>query len=281
MRLENGDAALTEQLSLGRLIVDARDLHQELVAALADLRSHEIERHILAVPAERIEPRVCVCVVAVEQRTVDVEEHSSDAGHASRRAADVPYAASSVTGTALAREAPMNAIDLLKQQHKKTKAALEKASQGKLDAKASKRAADELVAHMVIEEHVFYPRIRELMKEMVAESFEEHTVARFELARCLTARSDEQMKARFNVLKELVEHHVDEEEKEMLPKVQKALDEGELERLGDRMERMFESAVEAGLEALVTGATQDLRRPNGNDGASARKTPSRSMRAAR
>ena len=179
----------------------------------------------------------------------------------------------------------MNAIDLLKQQHKKTKAALEKASEGKLDPKESKKAADELVAHMVIEEHVFYPRIRELMKDMVGESFEEHTVARFALARCLTARGDDQVKARFTVLKELIEHHVEEEEKEMFPKVQKAIESEELERLGDRMEKMFKSAVEAGLEALVTGATQDLRRPNGNglaaNGATATKTPSRTMRAAR
>ena len=179
----------------------------------------------------------------------------------------------------------MNAIDLLKQQHKKTKATLEKASQGKLDASESKKAADELVAHMVIEEHVFYPRVRQLMKDMVGESFEEHTVARFALARCLTARGDDQIKARFTVLKELIEHHVEEEEKEMFPKVEKAIDSEELERLGDRMERMFESAVEAGLESLVTGATQDLRRPNGDglaaSGATATKTPGRVMRAAR
>jgi hemerythrin HHE cation binding domain-containing protein len=179
----------------------------------------------------------------------------------------------------------MNAIDLLKQQHKKTKAALEKASEGKLDPREAKKAADELVAHMVIEEHIFYPRVRQLMKDMVGESFEEHTVARFALARCLTARGDEQIKARFTVLKELIEHHVEEEEKEMLPKVQKAIDSEELELLGDRMKAMFDKAVEAGLDALVTGATQDLRRPNGGglsaNGATATKTPSRSMRAAR
>jgi iron-sulfur cluster repair protein YtfE (RIC family) len=174
----------------------------------------------------------------------------------------------------------MNAIDLLKAQHKKTKAALEKASQGKLDVRESKKAADELVAHMVIEEHIFYPRIRELMKDMVGESFEEHTVARFALARALMARGDEQVKARFTVLKELIEHHVEEEEGEMLPKVQKAISSEELERLGDRMEMMFERAVEAGLEQLVTGATQDLRSPAGSNGM-ARKTPSRTMRAAR
>jgi hypothetical protein len=48
---------------------------------------------------------------------------------------------------------------------------------------------------------------------------------------------------------------------------------------------MFEKAVEAGLDALVTGASQDLRGPSGNglkaNGATATKAPSRTMRAAR
>jgi iron-sulfur cluster repair protein YtfE (RIC family) len=179
----------------------------------------------------------------------------------------------------------MNAIDLLKQQHKKTKAALEKASEGKLDARESKKAADELVAHMVIEEHIFYPRVRELMKDMVGESFEEHTVARFALARALTARGEDQIKARFTVLKELIEHHVEEEEEEMFPKVKKGIPAEELEQLGARMEAMFGKAVEAGLDTLVTGATHDLRSPNGSgsraNGTTATKTPARTMRAAR
>lgn len=175
----------------------------------------------------------------------------------------------------------MNAIELLKAQHKKTKAALEKGSEGELDSKEAKKAADELVAHMVIEEHVFYQRIRELMKDMVGESFEEHTVARFALARCLTARGEQQIKSRFTVLKELIEHHVEEEEKEMFPKVQKALDSEELERLGAKMEAMFEKAVEMGLESFVTGAEQTLRGPNGSMNGGAKKTPSRTMRAAR
>jgi hypothetical protein len=162
-------------------------------------------------------------------------------------------------GTGFAFSKRMNAIELLKAQHKKTKAALEKAAKGKLDAAESKKAADELVAHMVIEEHVFYPRVRELMKDMVGESYEEHTTARFALARALTARGEDQVKARFTVLKELVGHHIDEEEEEMFPKVQKGIDAAELERLGTRMLAMFEQAVELGLEALVVGQEKELR----------------------
>jgi len=248
------------------------------------------------VTSERIEPRVGVSVIAVEKRSVDVEEDGLDPRHGLTCGRALQSTCPPETGAreeqGLLTALLMNAIDLLKQQHKKTKALLEKASEGKLDPRESKKAADELVAHMVIEEHIFYPRVRQLMKDLVGESFEEHTVARFALARALTARGEEQIKVRFTVLKELVNHHIQEEEKEMLPKVQRAIPAEELERLGERMQAMFERAVRMGFESLVTGPTRELRSPNGGingringghaNGSRARgRTPSRTMRAAR
>jgi hemerythrin superfamily protein len=146
----------------------------------------------------------------------------------------------------------MNAIELLKMQHQQVKEALEKMSEGEIDKDEVRLLADELVAHMVIEEHVFYPRIQQLKKDLVSESYEEHAVARFELARAMVSRGEDQ-KTRLTVLKELIEHHVKEEEEEMFPKVQKAIAAEELERLGERMEQMFDKAVEAGIEKLVVG----------------------------
>ena len=77
-------------------------------------------------------------------------------------------------GTSLAVQTIMNAIELLKAQHKKVKTALGKAHAKGATSAELKQIADELVAHMVIEEHIFYPRIKELMKDMISESFEEH-----------------------------------------------------------------------------------------------------------
>jgi hypothetical protein len=153
----------------------------------------------------------------------------------------------------------MNAIDLLKQQHIKTKEALTAISEGKKSSPTELRqAANELVAHMVIEEHVFYPRVKELMKDMIDESFEEHAVARFELARLIQATGEER-KTCATVLKELVEHHIEEEEKELLPKVKRSIQGNELERLGARMLAMFGKAVGLGFEKLVISANQSLR----------------------
>jgi hemerythrin superfamily protein len=37
------------------------------------------------------------------------------------------------------------------------------------------------------------------------------------------------------VLKELIEHHADEEEKEMFPRARELMDKAQLEQLGERM----------------------------------------------
>src|SRR4051812_44515633 len=86
----------------------------------------------------------------------------------------------------------MNAIDLLINQHRIVKRALAAMlDRNSIDDDELRDVADQLVAHMVIEEHIFYPRVRELRAELVSESFEEHTVARFELARALSAKGVE------------------------------------------------------------------------------------------
>lgn len=155
----------------------------------------------------------------------------------------------------------MNAIDLLIKQHQTTKDALEQMKEADdIDPAELRLLADELVAHMVIEEHVFYPRVKQLDEDIVEESFEEHAVARFELARLLMAPKDEQ-KTRVKVLAELVKHHIEEEQNEMLPKVRRRIQEQELVRLGEKMELMFEKAVEMGFEKLVVATDQSLR-PN-------------------
>jgi hemerythrin superfamily protein len=153
----------------------------------------------------------------------------------------------------------MNAIELLKQQHRIVTKALEKAHKSGASNVELKRIADELVAHMVIEEHIFYPRARELMKEMVTESFEEHAVARFELARLLQAGGPEEKKTRALVLKELLEHHLKEEEEEMFPKVKKHVAAEELDALGVRMKEAFDSAVEKGFDAFFQPSVHQMR----------------------
>jgi hemerythrin-like domain-containing protein len=55
---------------------------------------------------------------------------------------------------------------------------------------------------------------------------------------------NEQYEAKFTVLIENVEHHIEEEEKEMLPDAQKTLGD-ETKALGDRMERRKQALMAA------------------------------------
>ena len=51
-------------------------------------------------------------------------------------------------------------------------------------------------------------------------------------------------KAKVKVLKEHVEHHMDEEESDLFKKARAVLDRDELDRLGDRMVQIKRSAEE-------------------------------------
>ena len=78
------------------------------------------------------------------------------------------------------------------------------------------------------------------------------------VARLLQAGA-EQKKTRALVLKELLEHHIEEEEEEMFPKVKKSVDSEELEALGVKMQAAFEKAVAKGLDAFFQASIHQLK----------------------
>jgi hypothetical protein len=96
-----------------------------------------------------------------------------------------------------------------------------------------------------MEEEVLYPRLRDEKKthEPVLEGYEEHHVADVLLDELLDVPPETDLwKAKVKVLKENVEHHMDEEEDELFKGARAALDREELKRLGERMEQIKRSA---------------------------------------
>ena len=115
-----------------------------------------------------------------------------------------------------------------------------------------KQLADNLSAHMTIEQEIYYPAVKAIDDELVNESFEEHSLAEIGLKRLLaTAKSDEAFDARVTAVKELIEHHVEEEEEDLFPKVDRKMDEAELEELGAKMKGRFDEALAAGFSENV------------------------------
>jgi len=143
----------------------------------------------------------------------------------------------------------MDAITLLKNDHKEVRAllgALEATTTRAVKKRQTLLAEIEmnLSAHTTIEEEIFYPAFREAGQKsddnkMYFEALEEHRAAGDLVLPDLlkTDPATDNFSGRAKVLKELVEHHADEEEKEMFPRAKKLLDKAELVALGERMEQ--------------------------------------------
>ncbi|BDG07953.1 hemerythrin domain-containing protein [Anaeromyxobacter paludicola] len=140
----------------------------------------------------------------------------------------------------------MNAIALLKQQHREVEALFERFE--KLGAGARKtrtslcqQISDQLAIHDEIEEKIFYPATKDARtEELLLEAVEEHLAGKRIIADIVEQEPDgEELDAKMKVLKEQVLHHVEEEESELFPKVEKALDDDLLDRLGSQMEDLM------------------------------------------
>lgn len=143
----------------------------------------------------------------------------------------------------------MDALELMKTDHDRLKDLMEEA----LDSDEPCERTDllhqmrtELMGHERMEEDVFYPALRSdaKAKEIVLEGYEEHHVIDMILDELLEVPEDsEQWKAKLKVLKENIEHHIEEEEGEMFKKARKIFDKDALEQLGQKMQAVKEESV--------------------------------------
>ena len=147
----------------------------------------------------------------------------------------------------------MKATVLLKKQHRKVEGMFASLEKRKGDVSAVlAQLANDLAAHMAIEQTIFYPAVSEIDPAIVGESYQEHAVAELALKRLLdTTNDDPTFTAKVTTLKELILHHVEEEEDELFPSVEKKMNVEQLEALGARMLRAFEAASEQGYESLL------------------------------
>ncbi len=139
----------------------------------------------------------------------------------------------------------MDAIELLTAQHREVSKlfeAIEKAEGSAEKTKLFQELASKLVGHDGIEREIFYPACEEAlgMNDLLGEALVEHGVVEFGLYQADQAAGKPDFDFKVKVLKELVEHHVEEEEKEFFPKVREALGKDKLQSLGEDMEDAFE-----------------------------------------
>jgi hemerythrin-like domain-containing protein len=137
----------------------------------------------------------------------------------------------------------MHALTLLMDDHQKLKKMLKDGDETteravKTRTELLERLTAELKAHERIEEEILYPVLKEHAeaKEIVLEGYQEHHVADLLIAELHKMDlQDERWGAKWSVLKENIEHHIEEEEDDMFKKARNLLGRSELESLGDQM----------------------------------------------
>jgi hemerythrin-like domain-containing protein len=141
---------------------------------------------------------------------------------------------------------PHDALKLLEKDHRRFERLMKEGE--KTTERASKRRreilqtlAAEIAAHEKKEEKVLYPTLKRHpeARDIVLEGYQEHHVADVLVAELKDLDpTDERWGAKFKVLKESLEHHIEEEEGDMFKKARRALGRDRLEEMGRRMEEV-------------------------------------------
>jgi vacuolar-type H+-ATPase subunit I/STV1 len=147
-------------------------------------------------------------------------------------------------------QAAPDALTLIKTDHEEAKALfarfLDSSTPSAQRRSALAQVLDALTIHTNMEEQIFYPALRKAggsdEKNSVLEAFEEHASAKDLIAkiRALPPR-DETLTAKVIVLKEMIEHHVEEEESQIFSEARRVLGK-KLEALGAEMQRFKDRA---------------------------------------
>ena len=145
----------------------------------------------------------------------------------------------------------MDAIKLLTTDHDKVKrllGELETTTERGVKTRAElfSTIKGELTLHEIVEEEIFYPELKAhpKAKDVVLEGYEEHHVVDTLMGELEQLDvSDESWGPKAIVMKENIEHHIEEEEGEMFRQARQVFDADELEDLGRRMEARKASAA--------------------------------------
>ena len=158
-----------------------------------------------------------------------------------------------------------NAVELLKSDHAKVKQLFAQFEAAGEDEKRRgdifKQIAQELKVHTTIEEEVFYPAVKKMDSEMALEAEEEHNIVDWIIAQMKKlSPGDENYDAKFSTLKENVQHHIEEEEKEMFPEAEKKLG-SQINALGEKMQERKEALMK---RSTATRSTSTRTRSSGS-----------------
>lgn len=169
-----------------------------------------------------------------------------------------------------------NATQMIRQDHKKVEGLFKKFEQTQ-GSQAKRRLAEnamaELEVHAALEEEIFYPAVKKEVDDgssMVQEAIEEHQTVKQLISELKGMQeANEEFESQFSQLMENVQHHVEEEESEMLPKVEES--QLDLNSLGQQMAQRKQQMQNRG-RATKKASNAATSRKSATSKSSVRKT---------
>ena len=136
----------------------------------------------------------------------------------------------------------MDVLKFLEDEHDEVKQVFKKLEQaeGASATRLWNQLKSMLTLHEELEETYFYPQLKEEKKteDLVLESYEEHHVMDVLIEEISQLEpSAENWEAKIKVLQENTEHHIEEEEGSLFPKVRKIWDTRRREEVGRQMQQ--------------------------------------------
>jgi hypothetical protein len=163
---------------------------------------------------------------------------------------------------------PMKATTLLERQHRNLQQLCEAVERGSASIRESllPQLAGDLVAHIAVEEEIFYPAASAALNEdaWVPSSLTRHAQAMHSLERTLNAPLDgAAFEEAIGDLRMVVELHAEEEEEGLFPRLEGALDPRAMRELALSMMALYHAKVEAGYargsERLIVAQPHGVR----------------------
>jgi hemerythrin superfamily protein len=189
---------------------------------------------------------------------------------AARKQASKRKSSSSRTSTARksassrkATRQPSDALALLRADHQRVQEMFDQFEKTKSEdrkATLAEQICQELTIHAQIEEEIFYPAVREAIRDedLIDEATVEHQSAKDLIAQIEGGGPGGDMfEAKVKVLGEYVKHHVKEEQNELFPQVRKT--KLDLKELGERLQQRKMELMEGSTPAAGSGFSGSRR----------------------
>ena len=154
----------------------------------------------------------------------------------------------------------VDAIQLLRQDHDEVSKMFEEFEAADEDRKFELAAqiCHALTVHATIEEEIFYPQVREAIdaEDLMTEAEIEHDTIKQLIERVQAGEVDEiQLTAMIKVMHEYVDHHVNEEQRKIFPRVRRA--ELELDAMGRELQQR-KMELETELQEATVDQSDDV-----------------------